>query len=426
MRKYLKDGRTINCRSRGGIFIISAVILMVTLLIPLTRSGLCCHALDDDEFSGYKAEKLSIEVGYFGQTDYYPKAEFTVDQLRALGTVKADYTFIDNMPSVVIDHVEGVRLSDIMEAAGIDIGSVQSFNFWTNDKADGYFTSLTKSELIDTPRYCYYSLPENFDQASGSGNAHAGDVKDRVDTVIALGDDWNRCIAGGTFGSDYLNLNTNTRFRLIFGQTDTYTRTANSSAKWIHKITVTFGGSPTISLGDSALSGKVGSVLRTSANVKSADSAITAANAVTWSSSDSSVASVDEQGNITVKKEGQAVITASFAGASASLVVNGSQDENGSAAAGGTDGDNNTSGRSSSLIPSKVITGKDVGGVQNWRVYQMSSDAAELPEQDLTENNPMLPVMGGGAALLLLISSAGRAIKFRMDLKGFKFRIKRR
>lgn len=389
------------------------------------------YALDDDEFSGYKAEKLSIEVGYFGGP-FYPKAEFTIDQLRAMGTVKADYTFIDNMPSVVIDHVEGVRLADVMDAAGIDINSIQSFNFWTNDKSDGYYTSLTKSELLDTPRYCYYSLPENFDDISGAGNSHAADVKERVDTVIALGDDWNRCIAGGTFGSDYMNLNTNTRFRLIFGQTDTYTRTANSSAKWIHKIVVVLGGTPSVTLGDTNLEGKVGSVLHTVASVKTADSVISESASVTWSSSDESIASVDANGNITIKGEGSAIITASFGGASAQLTINGTPGEEGSGGGSqeGADinGDlsqNNTppvndarEGDITNPVPSKVISAAEVGGVQNWRVYEMSSDAEALALQE--EDNPMLPVMGGGAAALLAVGAVGRGLKFRRDLRGRK------
>lgn len=392
------------------------------------------YALDDDEFSGYKAEKLSIEVGYFGGP-FYPKAEFTIDQLRAMGTVKADYTFIDNMPSVVIDHVEGVRLADVMDAAGIDINSIQSFNFWTNDKSDGYYTSLTKSELLDTPRYCYYSLQENFDDISGAGNSHAADVKERVDTVIALGDDWNRCIAGGTFGSDYMNLNTNTRFRLIFGQTDTYTRTANSSAKWIHKIVVVLGGTPTVTLGDTNLEGKVGSVLHTVASVKTADSAISESASVKWSSSDESIASVDENGNITIKGEGSAVITASFGGASAQLTINGTPGEEESGGGGlqnsdGSDGlenSENSSPNSSDVregevtnpVPSKVISAAQVGGVQNWRVYEMAADAQPLaPQED--KDNPMLPVMGCGSAALLAAGIVGRGLKFRRDLIGKK------
>lgn len=407
-------------RPIASICIIILCMCVLTALCLYSGSPVCqVYALDDDEFSGYKADNLTINVGYFGGP-YYQKKVFTEAQLRALGTVKADYTLIDNMPDVVIDHVEGVRLVDIMEAAGIDINSVQSFNFWSNDKKDGYYTSLTKTELIDTPRYCYYSLPENWDEDAQSGNAHAGDIKERVDTLMALGDNWNRYNkgAGAEFGSDYLNLNTNTRYRLIFGQTNTYTHTAQSSAKWVHSINVTLGGAPTLTLEESSLEGKVGSVLRTAASVKAADSAISESAKITWSSSDESVAKVDENGNVTITGEGSAVITATFGGASAQLVVNGSGDDEkkDGPASGGRhlSSDSSQTGEITSPIPAKTVSSSDIGGVQNWRVYEMSSDAAPLAQQE--EENPMLPVMGAGGAAIFAAGITGRAVKFRRDI----------
>jgi hypothetical protein len=205
-----------------------------------------------DGNAGYAANTLTIKVGYFGGP-YYEKNIFTLDELENMDVIHEDYTFIDNMPSVVIDHVEGVRLSDIMARAGIDLGAVQTFYFWTKDVTFTYFTSFPKTELIDTPRYCYYSLPDNFDYDSGVGNIYAAADKKQVDAVIALADDWNRCFAGATFGSDYTNLNINTRFRLVYGQKDTKTTTASRSAKWIHSIIVELGGAPTLTIDSPAV-----------------------------------------------------------------------------------------------------------------------------------------------------------------------------
>lgn len=430
------------------------MLLLCVLAVPAL-------ALDDDEYAGYKADTLTVEVGYFGGP-YYEKHVFTLDELSKIDLVTDDYTFIDNMPSVVIDHVKGVRLSDLMEAAGIDLGSVQTFYFWTMDKTSDYYTSFTKTALIDTPRYCYYSLPDNFDSETGAGNAYATLDARRVDTLIALGDDWNRCIAGATFGSDYENLNTNTRFRLIYGQTDAVTRTADRSAKWIHKIVVELGGAPTLTLDKSALDMKVGSIYRAEARVSAADTAISAGAKVIWSSSDESVATVDENGNITARSEGSAVITASLDGVTASMTVTGSAapdngngglggsgtGQGGSADSGSVDGQTqplspntgeNTAGTAveiqvgettpaqstpeagqtptgqSNILPSNQGNENDKGGVQNWRVYEMAPDAVELPI--IKTDNPLLPVVGIAAVCLFLGGIVIRILKYRHDLE---------
>jgi hypothetical protein len=438
---------------------IAALLLLITAsMLSLIAPAL---ALDDDEFSGYKADSLTIKVGYFGGP-YYNKAVFTVDQLSNMDLVNADYTFIDNMPSVVIDHVKGVKLADIVSAAGIDLGSVQTFYFWTCDKQSSYYTSFSKTALIDTPRFCYYSLPDNFDSDTGKGNEYATQDGVHVDSVIALADDWNRCIAGAGFGSDYLNLNTNTRFRLIFGQTNSYERTASRSAKWIHEIVVELGGAPTIKLDASVLEGEVGSVLRTVPSV-TADSAVKNNEAVQWSSSDDSIASVDKDGNITVHTKGTAVITATFGGVSASVTVNGTDKKsdssgtaligNGTGEGGSTDGNAPTSSGSSAesgsdntagavtfspeptssakkkvdvskateIQPAQVQTaqtasGPNQGGVQNWRVYEMSDTATALPIVE--EKNPLLGFTGIAAICFFLAGVLVYTALFYRNIRG--------
>jgi hypothetical protein len=388
-------------------------------------------ALDDDEYDGYASDTLTVKVGYYGGP-YYEKRVFTLDELWNMNVVYSDYTFIDNMPSVVIDHVAGVKLADIIEAAGIDMNSVETFYFWTRDKQSDYYTSYTKKSLIDKSRYCYYSLPDNFDSDAGKGNELATSYGEPVDTVIALADDWNRCIAGATFGSDYNNLNTNTRFRLIFGQTDAVTRTANSSAKWIHEIVVELGGAPTIKLDASVLEGEVGSVLRTEASI-AGDSTVLKNQQIEWSSSDESVATVDSNGNITVQGEGSAVITASFAGATASVTVNGTSGENSDSGSGGdTDSSETGSGSQSGNQTDAHVTDSgagqfqliepvgegqsSTGGVQNWRMYEMSETATELGEID--EDNPLLGVTGIFMACLFVAGMLGEGIVFYVNIGG--------
>jgi hypothetical protein len=400
-------------------------ITLSLLILPLLSAP--AFSLDDDEYGGYSADTLTIKVGYFGGP-YYEKKVFTLDELWSMDVVYADYTFIDNMPSVVIDHVAGVRLSDIMDAAGIDLNSIQTFYFWTNDKTSSYYTSFPKTEIIDTPRYVFYSLPENYGTGEDGGNEEATSFGERVDTVIALADDWNRCIAGAVFGSDYMNLNTNTRFRLIFGQTDSFTRTASRSAKWIHEIIVELGGAPTLTLDASVLELEVGSVFRTEASISAADSAIADNAEIEWSSGDESVATVDEEGNISVHKEGTAVITASFMGVTASVTVNGkgthtadsSENENKPQSGGGDDNKYvvqpkpaDSKENNYNIIPESAKSEGEVGGVQNWRVYEMSPTAVELPV--IEEDNTLMPVIGVITLFLFVCAALYRILRYKID-----------
>ena len=422
---------------------VLAALLLCTFALPAL-------AADDDETSGLAADMLTVTVGYFGGP-YYEKAVFTLNDLWAMNVQYVDYTFIDNMPSVVISHVAGITLADLLDAAGIDLGSVQSFNFWTNDKAGGYYTSLTKSYLIDTPRYAYYSLPDNFDYDLGAGNEYATLDAVRVPTMIALADDWRRVIAGASFGSDYANLNTNTRFRLVFGQTDGTTRTASNSAKWVHKIEITLGGAPTVTLDASVLDLEVGSKFRSEAYINAADPVIAAQLEIEWSSSDESIATVDANGEITVHAEGSATIMARIGDSVATMVVNGSPGEvvQGNGGTGGSTGGEpstddtapptnaypsvapsetvteiapNTSqstiiGREISILPPPAAQSDgDEGGVQNWREGEMSATAVELPI--IVEDNSMLVAVAIAAIAVLLLGGATELIRYRKQMGG--------
>lgn len=423
---------------RIAVALAFAFIILAVFSVPAL-------ALDDDEYDGYAAETLTVKVGYFGGP-YYEKHVFTLDELWAMDVVYQDYTFIDHMPSVVIDHVAGVRLADLMDAAGIDLNSIQAFYFWTRDKQSDYYTSYTKEALIDTPRYCYYSLPDNFDTEEGVGNEYATLDGVLVDTVIALADDWNRTQAGATFGSDYMNLNTNTRFRLIFGQTNGWERTAARSAKWIHEIVVELGGAPTITVDASVLDGEVGSILRTEPSVE-ADSVVLENEKVHWSSSDESVAIVDEEGNITIVGVGEATITAEFAGVTTIITVTGIEGEG-----GGTEPPEPSGGEEEpseqppevspepvedpepeqspeapvptddpepenniQLVEPEVETDTEKGGVQNWRVYEMSETATELGNIEV--DNPLLGFTGGVTVVLFVVSGLVYAALFYRDIR---------
>ncbi len=425
--------------------------VLLAFVLCLALAAAPAAALDDDEFSGYAADTLTIKVGYFGGP-YYEKAVFTLEELKAMDCVRpASYTFIDNMPAVGMAHVEGVRLSDLMDAAGIDLNSIQSFKFITLDGVGDVFR--TKNSLIDTPRYCYYSLPDNWDDEEQTANEYAALYAEPVETMIAWAEDWKRFIEGANLYSDYEDLDESWRFRLIYGQTDPSEKTASESYYWIYEIDVVLGGAPTLTLDASVLEGEVGSVLRTEASV-TADSAVLENEPVTWSSSDESVATVDENGNITVQGAGSAEITATFGGVTASVTVNGVAGENADENSAGGTGEENSGAEEIpdvdengeapdepaeernaadqaettpseteepggyQLIEPRVETDTQEGGVQNWRVYEMSETAAALP--NLETDNPLLAATGICAVVLFLLAGGIYAAVFYWNVKGTK------
>jgi hypothetical protein len=370
---------------------VFAAFLLALILVSVCAGT--ALALDDDADKGLAADTLTISVGYFGGP-YHEVKTFTVQELWAMDVVYADYTFLDNMPSVVITHVAGVTLSDILDAAGIDLNSVQSFNFWTKDKTGDYYTSLTKKYLLGTPRYCYYSLPDNFDYDTSTGNEYAAADAVWVPTVLALADDWNRSLAGASFGSDYANLNTSTRFRLIFGQTNVTERTASSSAKWVYSIEVTLGGAATIDNEQLTIDNdtKYGSIFTSEETGKQSETPTDGEKDAT--------ATVSSPPTVTAP---QTVTAAPDNSEPVSPVE--VPDEVAEPAA-----PPETSLLGYEIRPAAKSERGD-GGVQQWRTDEMARDAIALP--DVYPNAPVVPA----AILAVLVLILGGALQLTINRK---------
>ncbi|MGI5879541.1 MAG: hypothetical protein ACOX6L_02950 [Syntrophomonadaceae bacterium] len=180
---------------------------------------------------------LTIKAGYYGQ-DYKEIKTFSLAELKSLPKIKQAYTFIDKDLSVIVETAVGVRLVDLLAAAGIDPNSVQFFHLYSYYNDENTAVSLSKGYLIDMPRYFYPRLPSCWDRKPTTGAARGGV---RVDTIIALKDYWDQ----STKAPDFFNVNGNNRFRLVLGQSNTTAETASSSLPWIHTIAVQISGSRT-------------------------------------------------------------------------------------------------------------------------------------------------------------------------------------
>ena len=331
---------------------------------------------------GLTAETLTIKVGYFGG-DYTVKKVYTPEDLERLPQVRQAYTWIDRMPAVVMNSARGVKLTDILEDAGIDLNSVETFYFYCKDVTSTWYQTLPKAYLLDTDRYYYPNLPSHWDMELQAPTFGASVGAEKVETMIALEDHWQRFAEK----PDFQAMSSDTRFRLCFGQTDTHSPNAFRSAKWIHSIEIMLGGTPPkdVFLDQQMLKLKVGSTVRLTATVKGEDDHVD--KRISWSSSNPAAGSVDDQGNITVLKNQEAEITVTTVVGSkkAVCIVNGDE------AAEKTEKDTGSVAfrKSNNEKPTSLVSpsGKSVqadSGKQPWRIHEISRDAVALaqPERD--------------------------------------------
>ncbi|TEB08007.1 Bacterial Ig-like domain (group 2) [Pelotomaculum schinkii] len=376
---------------------VAGVMLLAALLSPLWIAGPAVASTGcGTGVTGVAADTLTIKVGYFGGP-YYTKKVYTLSDLDALPQVRQAYTFIDSLPAVCVDAATGVKLTDLLEDARIDVNSVQKFYFFSTDVKKGWYQCLDKSFLLDIPRFYYPNLPSGWDYETASSTPEAVYGAVRVEPIIAYKDNWQRFDAAPDFSA----YDTSTRFRLLFGQSDPGEHTAPQSVKWVHAIEVMLGGMPPagVTLDRNMVELKVGSTVRLTANV-APDEATD--KSVHWSSSDTRVATVDNKGLVTVVGPGTAVITVStvVGNMTATCVVNGPDQDAGAQGVAPTDAGSHRDGaqRTPAGPPApaqrylaekdKSVAGSTTtsvssgqAGYQPWRVFEMSADAVPLQQQ---------------------------------------------
>jgi len=358
------------------------------------------------------ATTLTIKAGYFG-TPYKTMKVFTFDELEAMPQVQQAYTFIDSMPSVILDSAQGVRLTDIMLRAGIDVNSIDTFYFYTTDLDQGWYQSLPKSFLLDTKRYYYPNLPGHWDSDGQTARPGATDGAVTVEPIIAVRDYWKRFATS----PDFSQMTESNGFRLVFGQVDTSTCTAARSARWIREISVMLTGNPPsgVTLNRYKAQALIGSSFQLVATVGPADAAN---KSVTWASSNPEVASVDQNGCVSVISPGTASISVTTVEGqySASCMVNGPSLSGAGSKGSGLANGGEKSETSSVLDPRQRLLAEKSSikaGRQTGKVFEMSVDT--VPLQPQAEHGNLNIPAAWTSLILFLLGAAKRYTEYKKE-----------
>ena len=288
-----------------------------------------------DRSSASAVDKLTIKIGYFGwpTSEYVEKAVFKASDLYDMGPVNSYYTYWDGSKRVAIDSSFGVPLTTIIDAAGIDQSSISNLDFWTADSGNGAFTSFPWKQLIGTKRYYFADLASYF-HYNDSGKVEcdtdeAWKHARRVQPMMALEENWTWYEIGTEDATGTDNLGTANRFRLNFGQADPMEKRTFNSAKMVHTIYVMFSGTPKLTSSESNIEGKVGSDHQLKVTAAAADEALekVVQDNIEWSSSDTRIVDVDDDGYLTFNSEGTATIYATSGGGTKKFTVTVTGDE---------------------------------------------------------------------------------------------------
>ena len=252
------------------------------------------------------SNSLTIKAGYFG-LPYATKAEYSVAEVEALGIHSALYTMNTNGGFLGYANGEGVYLKELLNSAGVNTGSINYVNFVASD---GHHASKNYyyNTLFGT-RYAFPDLSKYYGQLEGVTEPDAvWESAVTVKTMLAVRDNYGRV---DDF-SEYVpgDMSSSHRFRLLIGQTYPGEVVAADSIYEVNTVIVTYVGSPQIDA-ESDVTISIDEDHTLVYSVSSADSAITQmiTQGLKFKSSDESIVSVDENGKLTARREGEVEIT---------------------------------------------------------------------------------------------------------------------
>ncbi len=285
-------------------YLMSFILLSLVLVAQTGTAGA-------KTISSQSADSLTLRVGYSGGTFTTVKV-FTDSDFA--GAEEQSYSFMDSLPSPCMDAATGIPLTELLSEAGIDFSKVKSFAFYATDVSGMPYKTLTKDFLYEQ-RYYYPNIMKYWNTETQDFTAEDS-VTDmtykaiegavRVYPMMCISDNWVR----GAMAPDFSTQDSSTKYRLVLGQPEgaLLTITATNAAKWVYQIDVTLDGTPVtgVSLDKSSVTIDVGSTEQLTATV-TPSSAID--QSVTWSSSDTAVATVSGTGLVKGIASGYATIT---------------------------------------------------------------------------------------------------------------------
>ena len=214
---------------KSGIGRIVCCVAMLALLFSL--SGVFSSGI---AYADEPATSLTIKL------NGNEVSTLTIAELEQLSQVTQGYSSIDSLPAPCMTAARGVKVTDVLAEAGIDVGTVKNLTFVSTD---GYKTTISKEYLLDTERYYYPNLTECFDDSIYPQYKDGmEDGKVQVQPVLAIESHYKRFDASPAFDK----MEGQCALRLCFGQGTPDEQTSGRFAKYVCELDVECSLSPII------------------------------------------------------------------------------------------------------------------------------------------------------------------------------------